>query len=142
MKTLEYEFEVTTFAPELRHERFSCNLPQAMEALCSLPGANAVIFVAALGDRVDYGNFYCFLNDRGAAHVMLHEHCEVYAKDPAWMSQDEECAFLNEDGARFVVDDYLITSRVRAMEALKYWLPDQDHWPELEWRYSQRRDAT
>ena len=115
MKIERYEFEVTTFVPKVRHEQFTCkHLSQAIAALNALPTKNAVIYVAALGDGVDYGNFYCFLNDEGVAHVMLQEHREFFPEDPSMQVNDGEMQFRDEDGVSFAVEAHLTTSAARA----------------------------
>jgi hypothetical protein len=128
MKIQRYEFEVTTFVPDVRHEHFTCkHLSQAIAALKTLPTDNAVIYVAALGDGVDCGNFYCFLNDEGVAHIMLHEHREFFPEDPSTQVNNGEMRFRDEDGICFAVEARLTTSAARAKEALAHWLPNQAH---------------
>jgi hypothetical protein len=135
MKIREYVFEVTTFVPELRQERRSfAKLSEAVNALGGLPSANAVIYVAALGDNVDHGNFYLFLNNENSAHIMLHEHREFVATDPASEAENKRIEFLGEDGSAFIVDAALTVSAARGKSALEYWLPNQDQWPELIWQ--------
>ena len=135
MKIREYVFEVTTFLPELRHERRTFKeLSEAVNALEGLWSTNAAIYVAALGNNVDYGNFYLFLNGEGAAHIMLHEHREFVATDPLSGATHGEIGFLDEDGNAFRVDSTLTTSAARGRAALEYWLPNQVQWPELIWQ--------
>ncbi len=128
-------FEVTTFLPELRHERRAFEaLSDANDALEGLPSANAVIYVAALGNKVDYGNFYLFLNDAGAAYFMLHEHREFFATDPSSAAKSGELEFLDEDGSIFKMDASRTTSAARGKAALAFWLPNQEQWPQLKWQ--------
>ena len=135
MKIAKYVFEVTTFQPEMWHERHVFkDLSQAVAALSSLPSENAVIYVEALGKSVDYGDFYLFLNCEGVAHVMLAEHQEVYAVDPSRQGKMGEIEFLDEAGSAFSVDAALTTSAARGKAALAHWLPFQAHWPQFIWQ--------
>ena len=131
----EYVFEVTTLRPVRSHERSVFNdLAQALAALDDLPSDWSVIYVAALGKGIDYGNFYLFLNGSGAAHIMLHEHREHFAADPLRRSKGGNVEFLDEDGSAFNVATELTTSAARGKKALKHWLPAQAQWPELIWQ--------
>lgn len=134
MKIAEYVFEVTVFQPERRHTRRTFKrLSEAVAAVRELPENNAVVFVAALGNGVDYGNFYLFLNGKGKAHVMLHEHREFFAADPSFKGDAQKVEFRDEDGTLFAVEAELTTSATRGKIALEQWLPNQAQWQEFIW---------
>src|SRR5687767_9746076 len=120
MKIREFVFEVTTFEPELRQVRFIFGqLAEALQMVKDLPSANAAIYVAALAENVDYGNFYLFLNREGIAHVRLHEHREHFAADPLVQARTGAIEFLDEDARSFKVETALTTSAARGRAALE-----------------------
>lgn len=64
------------------------------------------LFVACLGDRVDFGNFIIDLDQEGVATVTAHEHRGFFVKG---------------------------VSKSQAIEALEYWLPLQSRSTQLHW---------
>jgi hypothetical protein len=92
-----------------------------------------LISLPAIEGGRDYENFYLFRNDSGLAHIDLHEHREVFARDPLRAQAAGTVSFLDEDGEPFVVPATLTTSWDKA-RALEHWLPTQAHWPELDWQ--------
>ncbi|WP_157808730.1 hypothetical protein [Janthinobacterium sp. 67] len=64
------------------------------------------LFVACLGDGIDYGNFTINVDAQGRAAVQAHEH------------------------RGFFVDGLTVET---AINALKYWLPLQVRKPEIQW---------
>lgn len=135
MKIDKYVFELTVFQPELVQKQSTFKqISEAMVALRDLPINDAVIFVAALGDGIDHGNFHLFLNGDGMAHVMLHEHREFCPIDPSFRTELREIEFRDEDGTRFTVEAALATSAVRGKIALEHWLLNQTRWQEFIWQ--------
>lgn len=64
------------------------------------------LFVACLGDGVDFGNFIVELDRQAMATIVAHEHRGFYVQGVS-MSQ--------------------------AIEALEFWLPSQSRTPRLNW---------
>jgi hypothetical protein len=128
-----YHLDVTTFEPTAHTAKSIVERPDNVMASLEGLSRNGVVYVAALTKKVDYGNFYIFLNGSGRAHVMLHEHRKFLPRDPLSAGSVGETAFLGEDGRQFAVPSALTTSADRARVALAYWLSRQDHWPEFEW---------
>jgi len=64
------------------------------------------IFVACLGDGVDFGNFNCEVDLEGQATITAHEHR----------------GFISTG-----------ISLVQALDALAYWLPTQARTPDIHW---------
>ena len=129
-----YEIEITIFGASIQHEKICCeNVSQAVSVVKGLPEQGAVIFVAALEGHHDYGNFYLFLNETGAAYAEIHEHREYYPKDPLTCAAFGQVDFRYEDGSPFSVEAGSTTSVTRGRMALEYWLVNQDKWPEFEW---------
>jgi hypothetical protein len=67
---------------------------------------NSELFVACIGDGVDYGNLIIEVDEKGNSTVRSHEH------------------------RGFIVT---CIPQARALDALEYWLPSQDRMPSLEW---------
>jgi len=133
-KITKYQVEVTHFTPH--PQKYAMDFATASEVVnwLNLPkNVDLVLFIAALGQSTDFGNFYLFLNKDAAAHIWLHEHrehipCEHHACDDG-----NTFTFRYENGETFEVPAREILSRERALETLHYWLPDQNHLPTLEW---------
>lgn len=68
--------------------------------------AGSELFVACLGNGVDYGNLIIAVDEQGAAEVRAHEH------------------------RGFIVQGVTLDD---AISALKYWLPRQERSPLLGW---------
>jgi hypothetical protein len=118
-----YEIEITRFQPQPILQSFS--LADAAEVSAVLAGVDdetAVIFIANIRDRIDYGNFYVWLC-AGRAYVRLDEHREHYAsvRDAATIPQGE-VVFFDEDGATFSALLAATVSARSAKEALEHWL--------------------
>ncbi len=134
MKIETYTFEITEFQPSLQRKHKVCTLlSEALLELSDLPERDAVIVVIALGEGVDWGNFYIFLNSQGYAHIMLHEERELFPVDPLFALESLEVEFQDENGTRFSVKAKLTTSTERAKLALEHWLPEVKRWNELKW---------
>lgn len=99
-----------------------------------MSGVDAVFIVEALGDGVDYGNFYLFTNSQDIAHVVLHEHREFFLVDRARQHVAEEVVFKDENGAPFTVQASRTTSLAKARAALECWLPNQTQSHEFVWQ--------
>jgi hypothetical protein len=118
-----YEIEITRFQPQPTMQRFS--LDRAAEASTVVAGVDdetAVIFVANIRDRIDYGNFYVWLC-AGRAYVRLDEHREHYAsfRDATTIPLGE-AIFFDEDGSRFSTSLATTVNVISAKEALAFWL--------------------
>ncbi|MES2070027.1 MAG: hypothetical protein V4488_06740 [Pseudomonadota bacterium] len=68
--------------------------------------ANSELFIACLGDGVDYGNLIIEVDSQGQAALTAHEHRGFFAKG---------------------------MSMVEAINTLEYWLPAQSRTPEIPW---------
>lgn len=64
------------------------------------------IFVACLGDGVDFGNFNCEVSPEGQATITVHEHQ----------------GFIST-----------VISLEQALDVLAYWLPTQARTPDIRW---------
>lgn len=118
-----YEIEITRFQPQPIVQKFS--LAEAAEASTLVSGVDdetAVIFVADIRDRVDYGNVYVWLC-AGRAYVRLDEHREHYAsfRDIAAIPRGE-AVFFDEDGSTFSTSLAATVSVALAKDALAHWL--------------------
>lgn len=67
---------------------------------------NSSLFVACLGDGVDYGNLIIEVDMHGSSDVRAHEHRGFFVKG---------------------------ISVEQALGVLQYWLPSQDRVPDLPW---------
>jgi hypothetical protein len=131
---MTYQVEVTTFGASSAFREFNTDAIEAVAvAIESVPPEGGVIFVAAVTTSVDHGNFYLFRNDAGFAHVVLHEHRELMAREPGAQATSAVVVFRGEDGEAFQVPAASTTSWKRGKAALLHWLPAQAHWPELVW---------
>lgn len=125
--------ERTTFRPGPTVERATfTDLAEARRHLHTLRDVESVVVVMAVGDGVDFGNFYVYSNGQGLAHVKLHEHHEFLPEDPG--SQATDSSFRGEDGEPFGVAARRTTTWARAMTALEQWMPRQAHWNGFSWR--------
>lgn len=129
-----YEIEITRFQPQPVRPSFS--LADAAETSTVVAGVDdekAVIFVANIRDRMDYGNFYVWLC-AGRAYVRLDEHREHYAsaRDAATPPQGE-VLFLDEDGSTFSALLAATVSVRSAKEALAHWLATGHATNALQW---------
>lgn len=131
-----YEIEITSFAPEPVKERYtSASSEDATHQIQLGDIVEFVVFVAAIEHErnVDWGNFYVWCNAERAL-IELQEHCEHYAIDPQLPSdQNRDVWFRDEDGSSFSVPYQQTLSRDQALAALRFWLPAQQHTPDLTW---------
>ena len=131
-----YEIEITRFAPGPIVERYAVATSEDAARQIQLDHAiELLIFVTAL-DRernVDWGNFCVWCNAE-RARVQLNEHREHYATDPLLQpEQTREVRFRDELGGSFSVPYQQTVTRDQALAALRFWLPSQEHTPELAW---------
>ena len=130
---MRYFFEVTKFHPKLSVEKTDYeSIETALSYIDTFDDTSSVVYVAAIKGNVDYGNFYLFINEKGSSHIMLHEHHEHYAIETDVIPTNSN-QFLHEDGDVFIVDDNQVTTFERGILALKYWIPNQGKWSELDW---------
>ncbi|HNO94271.1 MAG TPA: hypothetical protein PKJ84_08875 [Anaerolineales bacterium] len=133
-KITKYQIEVTYFTPHPQKHVIDLVSAGEVDNWLSLPSkVDIVLFIAALGGGVDYGNFYLFLNKEDAAHIWLHEHREYIPVERHAYDDGTTVTFRYEDGETFDVSVREVLSRTRALEALHYWLSNQDQFPLLEW---------
>ncbi len=126
---------MTHFAPRLHKVVREFATATELTNWLTLPHkVDLVLFIAALGGGVDYGNFYLFLNEDDAAHIWLHEHQEYIPIELGAHDSGNTFMFRYENGEIYEVPAREVLSRERAVEALYYWLPNQSHLPTLEWR--------
>ncbi|HEV7508714.1 MAG TPA: hypothetical protein VGS07_27795 [Thermoanaerobaculia bacterium] len=131
-----YEIEITHFAPDPIVERYAgATSEDAVQQIQLDQAIEFVVFVAAL-DRernVDWGNFCVWCNAERAL-IELREHREHYATDPLLQpEQTREVRFRDEDGSSFSVPYQRTVTRDQALAAMRFWLPFQEHTPELAW---------
>lgn len=133
---MTFEIEITRFAPEPVTERITSATPgEAAERIQPAGASEFVVFVAALDRerKLDWGNFYLWCNPERAL-IELHEHCEHFATDPRLQpGGGRDVSFRDEDGSTFSVPFRQTVSRDQAIAALRFWLPDQQHTPDLVW---------
>lgn len=118
-----YEIEITRFQPQPIKQSLSlADAEEASTVLLSVEDETALIFVADIRGRIDYGNFYIWIS-AGRAIVRLDEHREHYAcaRDAAAMSNCE-AVFIDEDGSTFYAPLDTTVSVSSAKEALAHWL--------------------
>jgi hypothetical protein len=125
---MQYEIELSFMDPPSSK---LCNTFQTasdaskfiLQSLCP----NSVLFVACIHGNADYGNFYLHLNRENWAYVRINEHCGFVAKRRMYEDKEKDClvTFIDEDGSPFSVEYGFTISSEQAIEALKYWLPDQ-----------------
>ncbi len=104
------------------------------EVVDSLPSPPFVLFVAALGSGVDFGNFLIWSSAERSL-VRLHEHREFCAFDPDTQAIDmKPITFLERDGSSFEEPYASTVGHAQAIAALAHWLPKQGRLPELMWK--------
>ena len=129
-----YFVEITKFDPYSTNKMEFSSSSEALNFFEQLELKESVIYIAAIEENVDYGNFYLFINTFGQAHVMLHEHREHYASE---IGQEDNkrssVTFKDEGNEDFTVESKYVISKEKAFSALKYWLPKQNKLKELIW---------
>lgn len=130
---MNYEIEVTTFAPRLAAHQFetadpvkaASYLDEQLESICC-------VVVAASESEVDLGNFILWLSGERAL-VRLDEHREHFASSPNIDGRNSPIVFRDDDGSSFSVAVERTVARQDAVAALRFWLSSQARTASLNW---------
>ena len=130
-----YEVAITNFRPQPTQQKLSFAEAAGASACVRLVEDDvAVISIADIRDRTDYGNFYIWIY-AGRALVRLDEHREHFAcnQEAALDLSPEQVVFQDEDGSRFSMPVAATVNVHSAKEALLHWLATGKRSAALAW---------
>lgn len=131
-----YEIELVYFNKTNSTLKATLHTPKEIRSFLDAPlrFGNCAVMIARIEGYVDYGNFMAFINESGLAYVRLLEHQGFYAKRSPELSAPREIIFKDETGIEFAVSENQTISVATALQALDYWLPAQQQFPQIYWK--------
>ncbi|MCX7256824.1 MAG: hypothetical protein NTZ64_08820 [Polaromonas sp.] len=134
-KSSFYEIELVSLNKPNSTLRATLHTPEEVLSFLETPlrGGNCAVIIARIKDHGDYGNFVAFLNESGLAYVRLLEHQGFCAKRSPELSAPRKIIFKDETSIEFAVDENQTIPVTTALQALDYWLPAQQQFPQIYW---------
>lgn len=134
-KSSFYEIELVSLNKPNSTLKATLHTPEEVRSFLDAPlrCGNCAVIIARIEDYVDYGNFMAFINESGLAYVRLLEHQGFYAKRSPELFAPRKILFKDETGIEFSADENKTIPVTTALQALDYWLPAQQQFPEIYW---------
>ena len=99
-----------------------------------LPNPPFFVLIAALGKKIDHGNFLMWSSGNRAL-IALHEHREHIATSSSdEHTEQSDVTFYYSDGSEFVQAYGNTISYEDAIDALLYWLYTMERTKKLNWQ--------